>query len=136
MERKEIGHVAPARKLKANWFCAQTGKQWKPMVNYELPLLKRTNTEKTLPAAPSLPGPNCAKPFSVFIKLKSPFVGANSVRACSDCLTLTQLTRLGEPKRILLADVPCFCSIKWRAKVAWLLAGRDFWVHRKVQIVK
>ena len=38
--------VAAARKLKANWFATQTGKQWKSMVNNELPLFKRTNQER------------------------------------------------------------------------------------------
>ena len=36
--------VAAARKLKANWFATQTGKQWNTMVT-ELPLFKRTNQE-------------------------------------------------------------------------------------------
>ena len=40
------GHVAAAWKLKANWIATQTGKQWKTMVNNELPLLKRTNQER------------------------------------------------------------------------------------------
>ena len=35
--------IAAARKLKANWFATQTGKQL--MVNNELPLFKRTNQE-------------------------------------------------------------------------------------------
>ena len=35
--------VAAARKLKANWFATQTRKQWRTMVNNELPLFKRTN---------------------------------------------------------------------------------------------
>ena len=38
-------NVTAARKLKANWFATQTGKQWKTMVNNELPLFKRTNQE-------------------------------------------------------------------------------------------
>ena len=37
---------AAARKLKANWFSTQTGKQWKTTVNNELPLFKRTNQER------------------------------------------------------------------------------------------
>ena len=31
-------------------------------------------------------------------KVEPAFAQANSARACSDCLTLTELTRLGEPK--------------------------------------
>ena len=38
--------AAAARKLKANWFATQTGKQRKTMVNNELPLFKRTNQER------------------------------------------------------------------------------------------
>ena len=30
---------------KVHWFATQTGKQWKTMVNNELPLFKRTNQE-------------------------------------------------------------------------------------------
>ena len=37
--------VAAARRLKASWFATQTGKQWKTVVNNELPLVKRTNQE-------------------------------------------------------------------------------------------
>ena len=33
-------NVTAARKLKANWFATQTGKQWKTMVNNELHCLK------------------------------------------------------------------------------------------------
>ena len=38
--------IAAARKLKANWFVTQTGKQWRTMVNKELPLFKRTSQER------------------------------------------------------------------------------------------
>ena len=31
-------------------------------------------------------------------KKADPFARANSARACSDCLALTELTRLGKPK--------------------------------------
>ena len=33
-------------------------------------------------------------------KVVGPFVRANSARTCSDCLPLTELTQLGEPKRL------------------------------------
>ena len=39
----QVGHVAAARKLKANWFATQNRKT---MVNNELPLSKRTNQER------------------------------------------------------------------------------------------
>ena len=38
--------AAAGRKLKANWFATQTGKQRKTMVNKELILFKRTNQER------------------------------------------------------------------------------------------
>ena len=39
----QVGHVAAAQKLKANWFATQ---KQKTMVNYELPMSKRTNQER------------------------------------------------------------------------------------------
>ena len=46
VEKARSRDVAAARKLKANWFATQTGKQRKTMVNNELPLFKRTNQER------------------------------------------------------------------------------------------
>ena len=46
VQKERSRDVAAARKLKANWFATQTGKQWTAMVNNELPLFKRTNQER------------------------------------------------------------------------------------------
>ena len=45
-------------------------------------------------------GPPSRVNFSerLYEKKVDPFARANSARACSDCLALTELTRLGEPK--------------------------------------
>ena len=55
------------------------------------------------------------------------FARANSVRACSDCLALTELTRLGEPKCLYeekLTRLGGYVTLPWKkGDPAWLAQG-------------
>ena len=54
----------------------------------------------TLPAGSTLPRVNMRKKLLSFSRVKSWLYNDNSARACSDLLALTELTWLGEPKRL------------------------------------
>ena len=54
--------------------------------------------EKSCPGKEGHPPSRVNFSERLYEKKVDPFSRANSARACSDCLALTELTRLGEPK--------------------------------------
>ena len=54
--------------------------------------------EKSCPMKESHPPSQVNFSECLYEKKVDPFARANSARVCSDCLALTELTRLGEPK--------------------------------------
>ena len=56
--------------------------------------------EKSCPGKEGHPPSRVNFSERLYEKKVDPFARANSARACSDCLALTELTRLGEPKRL------------------------------------